>query len=221
MIRLSKFCASSYSRSGQKNINNQMKNKNKASPDAFNAKHGVKPVFDAYERESKGVKPFRSWRYSDDKDEHSVTRKRYKEDKRKVLKAYLDGTFEVRERFKTRPEPVQYYEHQNLSDGSREENSDAQLSATSSKDPMRHALEPTAEHDVTLTSTLENNNNLPEKITDPHMEEINNSTIESLKHREKLVQSSKADLMSLELKKITENYKLHFKKYHGKKSPHF
>lgn len=86
---------------------------------------------------------------------------------------------------------------------------------------MRHALEPTAEHDVTRTGTLQNNNLVPEKITDQHLEEINNSTIESLKVREKLVQDTKADLMSLELKKITENYKLHFKKYHRKDSPHF
>jgi hypothetical protein len=74
-----------------------MKNK-----DAFNPKHGEKPSYDAYERESKGVNPHRSWRYSDDKDESSVMRKRYKEDKRKVLKAYSDGTFEVRDRFKIR-----------------------------------------------------------------------------------------------------------------------
>lgn len=212
MIRLSRFCTSSFSRNGK-----QIKNKIKT--DSFDSKHGEKPVFDAYELESKGVKPFRSWRYFDDKDENSVNRKRYKEDKRKVLKAYLDGTFQVRERFKIRPEPVQHYEHQNR--GSREENLDAQFTATSSKDPMRHTLEQTAEHDLTRTTTLENANKVPEKITDQHLEEINNSTIESLKIREKLSHSNEADLMSLELKKITENYKLQFRKYHGKKSPHF
>lgn len=166
------------------------KNNNSTKPTklTFNPKHGHNPDFINSKFDKTDLK--KSWRYHDDKDADNSVRERYKNDKERMLKAYMEGTFQVRDRFKIRREKVQYYTHQNLDDESREHNLDAQLTATSS--PLSKKL-----------------SSVSEKLIDQHL----------VKKEDKPKEVVTKKAYEEKLKKAIEEYQFQYKKFYNKMPP--
>ena len=146
----------------------------------------------------------------EDKDDHTITRQRYREDKHRTLKAYTEGTFRIRDRFKIRREPTQFYTHQYPE--SREIERDAHTTATLSShkdqnDLVIQILKPKVDNKILK------HRKLPEKVTEQHLENINQTTQKSLDGNKKL-------LLIKEVQDTIENYKKEFKKFYGTESPH-